>query len=188
MADTSDIRNGLMIRFKHDIFTVVEFLHVKPGKGAAFVRTKLKSMTTGAVLSETFNSGVKLDVVRVERRPYTFLYSEGDLYHFMNAETFEQIPVEKHQIDKVDFLQENAECELLFDAENETILTVDLPKFIEVKVTYTEPGFKGDTASNTTKPATIETGAEIKVPLFVDIDDMIRVDTRTGEYMERVKA
>ncbi|MFW5659408.1 MAG: elongation factor P [Bacteroidota bacterium] len=187
MADTSDIRNGLMIRFKNDIFTVVEFLHVKPGKGGAFVRTKLKSMSTGQVLEHTFKSGEKLDQVRVERRGYQYLYNEGNLYHFMNSETFEQIPVEAHQIENKAFLQENAQCELLFDAENEAILSVDLPNFIEVEITYTEPGIKGDTVSNTTKPATIDTGGEIKVPLFIDIGDRVKVDTRTGEYVERIK-
>jgi elongation factor P len=186
-TDTSDIRNGLMIRFKHDIFTVVEFLHVKPGKGGAFVRTKLKSLTTGNVLAHTFNSGVKLDVVRVERRKYQYLYPEGESYHFMNTETFEQISVAQHQIENYMFLQEGAECELLFDAENEKILQVVLPNFIETVVTYTEPGVKGDTVSNTLKPATVETGATVKVPLFVNIDDKIRVDTRTGDYVERVK-
>ncbi len=187
MADTSDIRNGLMIRFKNDIFTVVEFLHVKPGKGGAFVRTKLKSMSTGQVLEHTFKSGEKLDQVRVERRGYQYLYNEGNLYHFMNSETFEQIPVEAHQIENKEFLQENAQCELLFDADNEAILSVDLPNFVEVEVTYTEPGIKGDTVSNTTKPAKIDTGGEIKVPLFIDIGDRVKVDTRTGEYVERIK-
>ena len=186
MADTSDIRNGLMIRYKDDIFTVVEFLHVKPGKGGAFVRTKLKSMSTGQVLDHTFKSGEKLDQVRVERRIYQYLYNEGPLYHFMNTETYEQIPVDARQIENKAFLQENADCELLFDADNENILQVELPKFIEVTVTYTEPGLKGDTVSNTTKPATIDTGGEIKVPLFINIDDVVKVDTRTGEYVERI--
>jgi elongation factor P len=187
MATTADIRNGLMIRFKGDIYRVIEFLHVKPGKGSAFVRSKLKSTTTGQVLNHTFNSGEKLDVVRVERHEYQYLYPEGEALMFMNLETFEQIPVERNKVENVEFLQENAVCELLFDTDNDEVLTVELPNFIDVEVTYTEPGVKGDSVSNTMKPAQIETGANIKVPLFIDMNERIRVDTRTGEYVERLK-
>lgn len=176
-----------MIRMKGDIFSVVEFLHVKPGKGNAFVRTKLKSMTTGSVIDHTFPAGHRLDTVRVERRPYQYLYSDGQMLYFMNQETFEQIPIEPKAVENRDFLQENAIVEVLFDADNENVLEVDLPKTVDMEVTYTEPGIKGDTVSNTFKPAKLESGVEIKVPLFVDIGDKVRVDTRTGEYVERVK-
>lgn len=187
MATTADIRNGLMIRFNHDIYEVVEFLHVKPGKGAAFVRTKIKSVTTGKVLDNTFPSGAKLDTVRVERRKYQYLYPEGDAYVFMNTETFEQINVQRHQIEAVEFLVEGMECELVIDADNEIILSVSIPNFVVMEITYTEPGVRGDTATNTLKPATVECGAEVKVPLFVDTGERIKIDTRNGSYVERVK-
>jgi len=187
MAKTSDIRNGLMIRFRNDIFSVVEFLHVKPGKGAAFVRTKLKSMTTGSVIDHTFNAGISIDTVRVERRKYQYLYPDGEVMMFMNTETYEQLGIEKKLIENVDLMKENTEVELLVNSEDESILTVDLPKAVELEVTYTEPGVKGDTVSNTTKPATLETGAEIKVPLFINIGDVVKVETETRSYAERVK-
>lgn len=187
MASTADIRNGLMIRFNHDIYEVVEFLHVKPGKGSAFVRTKLKSVTTGKVLENTFPSGAKLEDVSVERRKYQYLYPEGESLNFMHTETFEQIPVAKHLIPGVEFLLEGMECDFLFNADDESILKVELPNFVVQKITYTEPGIKGDTATNATKPATVESGATVKVPLFINIDETIKIDTRTGEYMERAK-
>jgi elongation factor P len=186
MAKTSDIRNGLMIRFKNDIFTIIEFLHVKPGKGGAFVRTKLRSLTTGNVLENTFKEGEHLDDVRVERSKYQYLYPEGEMLTFMNMETFEQISLDKKVVGNVDLLMENAECELLIDTDNDKVLTIELPNFIEVDVTYTEPGIKGDTVNNVMKPATIETGATIKVPIFVNNGDKIKVDTRTREYVSRV--
>ena len=186
MADTSDIRNGLCIRFNHGLYSVTEFLHVKPGKGPAFVRTKLKNIETGKVLDNTFPSGAKLDVVRVERRTYQFLYREQDTYHFMNTNTYEQIQIEKHVISGWEFLKEEDTVEMLFDAEDEKILTCELAAHVTLEVTYREPGIKGDTATNTLKPATLETGAEVKVPLFIDIGDKVKVDTRSGSYMERV--
>ncbi len=187
MATTSDIKNGLCINFNGKIVSVVEFQHVKPGKGPAFVRTKLKNLETGKVIDNTFSAGHKIDVVRVERRQYQYLYPEGDGYHFMNTETFEQIFLPKESIDQGDFLQEGMNVEILFHAEEERPLTIDLPFHVVAEITYTEPGVKGDTATNTLKPATIDTGAEVRVPLFCNIGDKIKIDTRTGNYMERVK-
>ena len=187
MASTADFRNGLVIEFNNDLFTIVEFLHVKPGKGAAFVRSKLKSLTSGKVLENTFPSGAKVTTVRVERRKYQFLYKDDQGYHFMNTETFDQTFLPEEIIENAQFLQEGAEVEILFHAEKEQALTCELPPFIETEVTYTEPGIKGDTATNTLKPATIDTGAEVRVPLFINIGDRIKVDTRTGTYAERAK-
>lgn len=188
MADTSDIRNGLTINFKSGIWSIVEFLHVKPGKGPAFVRTKLKNLKTGKVVDNTFPSGHKLDVVRVERQRYQFLYREGDdTYIFMNTETYEQMPMPVESIPNVQFLMEEMECELLINTADGEILSVDIPPTVEMKVTYTEPGLKGDTATNTLKPATLESGAEVRVPLFINIDDVVKINTSTGEYMERIK-
>lgn len=187
MATTSDIKNGLCINFNGKIMSVVEFQHVKPGKGPAFVRTKLKNIETGKVIDNTFSAGHKIDIVRVERRQYQFLYEEGDGYHFMNTDTYEQIFLQKSAIDKSEFLQEGMMVEILFHAEEERPLVVDLPIHIEAEITYTEPGVKGDTATNTLKPATIDTGAEVRVPLFCNIGDKVKIDTRTGDYMERVK-
>ena len=188
MASTSDIRNGLCIEFKNDIYSVASFQHVKPGKGNAFVRTKLKSLTTGRVIDHTFPAGHKIDEVRVERRKHQFLYKDDQGYHFMNNDTYEQIFIDEKMIDNPGLLKDGTEVEILFHAENETPLTLDMPSHIVVKITYTEPGVKGDTATNTLKPATIETGAEIRVPLFINEGDLVKVDTRTSEYLERVKA
>jgi elongation factor P len=187
MANTSDIKNGLCMNYNGKIVTVVEFQHVKPGKGPAFVRTKLRYIETGKVVDNTFSAGHKIDVVRVETRNYQFLYAEGNGFHFMNNETYEQIFVNGSLIENPQFLKEGATCILVFHADEEQVLTVELPFYIDTVVTYTEPGLKGDTATNTMKPATIDTGAEIKVPLFIDIGDKIRVDTRKGEYSERIK-
>lgn len=187
MASTADIRNGLVIKFNHDLYAVVEFLHVKPGKGSAFVRTKLKSLTTGRVLDNTFPSGAKLETVRVERRNFQFLYKDGEEFVFMNTETFEQVNVPAHLIDAPQFLKDGMECEVMINTDDDKLLSVELPNFVVVEVTYTEPGIKGDTATNTLKPATVDTGAEVRVPLFIDIGHKVRVDTRTGQYMERVK-
>jgi len=187
MADTSDFKNGLCIEFNHDLFTIVEFQHVKPGKGPAFVRTKLKSLTTGKVLDNTFTSGHKVTTARIERRPHQFLYKDDIGMHFMDAETFEQISIPYEIIDNADLYKEGQEVEILIHAETEKPLSCELPPFVEMKVTYTEPGIKGDTATNATKPATVETGAEIKVPLFINQDELIKVDTRTRSYAERVK-
>lgn len=189
MANTSDFKNGLVIEFNGELFSIVEFQHVKPGKGPAFVRSKLKNLKTGKVIPNTFTAGVKINVERVERRSYQYLYSEGDTMHFMNNETFEQTFIDKALIGKpADFLKEGQSVEILFHAETETPLTVDLPAYVVLEITYTEPGDKGNTATNTFKDATVETGATVKVPLFINTGELIKVDTRSGEYSERVKA
>lgn len=187
MASTTDIKNGLCINHKGKLVQVVEFQHVKPGKGPAFVRTKLKNIETGRVVDHTFPSGHKIEVVRIENRPYQYLYPEGDGYHFMNTNTYEQVFIEKHLVENSQFLKEEDVCTIIFHADEEVPLLVNIPLFIEATVTYTEPGIKGDTATNTMKPATIDTGAEIRVPLFIDTGDKIKVDTSKGQYSERVK-
>lgn len=188
MATTADFRNGLCIEYNNDLYTIVQFQHVKPGKGPAFVRTKLKSLTNGRVIENTFNAGVKISVTRVERRPYQFLYSDDIGYHFMHLETYEQISLETSMIDNPDLLKEGQEVEILYHADTETPLSCDLPPFVIMEVTYTEPGVKGDTTSSTAlKPATIETGTTINVPIFINEGEKIKVDTRTKEYVERVK-
>lgn len=188
MASTADFKNGLCIEFNNDLFTIVQFQHVKPGKGAAFVRTKLKSLTTGRVIENTFNSGVKITVARVERRAYQFLFKDDLGYNFMNLENYEQIPIEEKVINNTKLLKEGQEVEIVFHADTETPLSCELPPFVVMEVTYTEPGLKGDTASSSSlKPATVETGAEINVPLFVNTGDKIKIDTRDNSYSERVK-
>lgn len=187
MANTSDIRNGLCIEFNNDIFQIIEFQHVKPGKGAAFVRTKLKSMTTGKVLDNTFPAGHKINEVRVERRQFQYLYNDDMGYHFMNNETFEQVALEEKFLSAPGLLKEAMIVDILFHAEKEIPLTMEMPQYVEMEITYTEPGVKGDTATNTLKPATIETGAEVRVPLFINQGDIVKIDTATGAYMERVK-
>lgn len=177
----------MTIHFNHDLYMIVEFLHVKPGKGSAFVRTKLKSITTGKVLDNTFPSGAKVEEVRIERRPYQFLYKDEQGYHFMHNQTYEQIFIDENLINGAPFLKEGQEVEIVFHADEERPLFCDLPPRVELQVTYTEPGIKGDTATNTLKPATLETGAEIRVPLFINEGDRIKVDTRDGSYSERVK-
>lgn len=187
MASTSDIRNGLCIKFNNDIYKIVEFLHVKPGKGPAFVRTKLRSLTNGRVLDNTFSAGHKIDEVRVETHTYQYLYAEGDQFHFMNNESFEQITLDKKVLDNPDLLKEGTNVMIQINAETEAPLSVDMPASIILEVTYTEPGIKGNTATNATKPATVETGASINVPLFINEGDKIKIDTASGNYMERVK-
>jgi elongation factor P len=187
MATTADFRNGLVIEYNGDLWTIVEFQHVKPGKGPAFVRTKLKNLKTGRVLPNTFTSGVKINVQRVEKRPYQYLYNDGDSYHFMNMEDYEQTYVDKELIPRPELLKEGQEVTIAFHTETETALYVDMPAYVILEVTYTEPGEKGNTATNTYKDATVETGAIVKVPLFINTGDKIKVDTRTGEYSERVK-
>ena len=188
MATTADFKNGMCIEFNGKIYTIVQFQHVKPGKGGAFVRTKLKNIETGKVLENTFNSGVKVNEVRVERRPYQFLYKDDSGYTFMHNETFEQIMLPEAAIENPDLLKAGQGVEMMVEADNEQILTCELPPFVEMEITYTEPGFKGDTASsNALKPATIETGATVNVPLFINTGDRIRIDTRTREYSERIK-
>ena len=188
MATTADIKNGMCIDLDGHYYFIIEFLHVKPGKGAAFVRTKLKSVTTGKVIDKTFNAGVKLEEVRIERRPFQYLYQDDMGYVFMNQETFDQVSVQKELITGVDFLKEGDVLEVVSHAESETILFAEVPQKVQLKVTYTEPGLKGDTATNATKPATLETEAEVKVPLFINEGETIEVDTRSGAYMGRVKA
>ncbi|MDR1725700.1 MAG: elongation factor P [Bacteroidales bacterium] len=187
MATTADIKNGLCIEMNGDLFSVVEFLHVKPGKGSAFVRTKLKSFKTGRTIEHTFPSGTKIDTARVERRPYTFLYKDDTGYNFMHAETFEQIMIEESIINAPQYLKEGQAVEIVIHADTETPLSCELPPFVEMEITYSEPGAKGNTATNAMKEATIETGAIIKVPLFIEQGERIKVDTRTGEYAERIK-
>ena len=187
MASTADFKNGLCIEFNNDLYTIVEFQHVKPGKGAAFVRTKLKSLTTGRVLENTFNSGVKITTARIERRPHQFLYKDDMGYHFMDSSNFEQIALNEKLINAPSLMKEGQEVEVIFHDETETALSCELPPFVELTITYTEPGLKGDTATNATKSAVLETGAEIQVPLFIDQDEKIKVDTRTNSYYERVK-
>lgn len=188
MASTSDFRNGLTIEYNGQIFTIVQFQHVKPGKGAAFVRTKLKNVKTGKVIENTFNAGVKVDVVRVERRPYQYLYKDDMGFNFMHTETFEQISLNPDMIENADLMKEGQLIEVNFQAENETPLTAELPPFVELEITQTIPGEKGNTASSTAlKPATLETGAEIMVPIFINENDVIKVDTRDRSYSERVK-
>ncbi len=187
MADTSDFRNGLIIKFKNDLYTITEFQHVKPGKGGAFVRTTLKNLRTGKVLDNTFRSGEGIEIVRVERKKYQYLYRDGDFLVCMDNDNYEQIniPIEKFG-DGVNYLKESEEVEILFNGND--ILNVEIPIFVVLKVVETEPGFRGDTATGANKPAKLETGASINVPLFVNEDDILKVDTRTGAYVERVKS
>lgn len=188
MATTADFKNGLCIEFNNDLYTIVQFQHVKPGKGPAFVRTKLKSLTTGRVIDNTFTSGVKIDLANVERRPYTYLYNDETGYHMMHVETYEQIAVDKEIINAPEFLKEGQYVEVVYHADTDTPLSCELPAHVVLEVTYTEPGLKGDTASSTAlKPATLETGASIQVPLFISQGDKIKVDTRDKSYSERAK-
>jgi len=187
MANTSDIRNGLCMNYNNDIYVVVEFQHVKPGKGNAFVRTRLKSMTSGKVVENTFSAGHTIDVVRVERRKMQYLYKDDSGCHFMNTETYDQELIPENMIENGEFLKEGMEIEVLYHAEKDTPLTAELPAHVVMEVTFTEPGVRGNTATNAMKMATLETGAQIKVPLFIEQGEIIKVDTRTKEYLERVK-
>ncbi|MDE5608703.1 MAG: elongation factor P [Muribaculaceae bacterium] len=188
MINAQDIKNGTCIRMDGRLYFCVEFLHVKPGKGNTFMRTKLKDVVDGRVLERRFNIGEKLDDVRVERRPYQYLYTEGEDDIFMNNETFEQIPISKDLVTGSDFMKEGDIVEVVSDSSTETVLYAEMPVKTVLKITYTEPGIKGDTATNTLKPATVETGATVRVPLFVNEGDLIEVDTREGSYVSRVKA
>jgi elongation factor P len=186
MADTSDFRTGLIIRFKNDLYSIIDFQHVKPGKGGAFVRSTLKNLRTGKVLDNTFRAGEGIDVVRVERRKFQYLYREGDFLVCMDQETYEQINIPMEYFGKgVEFLKEGEEIDILFNGSE--IINVEIPIFVSLKVIETEPGFKGDTATGATKPAKLETGGSIAVPLFINENDVLKVDTRKGEYVERVK-
>ncbi|WP_420385736.1 elongation factor P [Roseivirga sp.] len=187
MATTADIKNGLCIVINNDLWMITEFQHVKPGKGPAFVRTKLKNVKTGKVIDNTFSSGHKIETARVEKRTHQFLYKDEFGFHFMNTSTFEQVMIPEEMIENADLIKDGQEADILFHAETEQPLTCELPAYVELEITYTEPGLKGDTATNASKPATLETGAEIQVPLFINLGDKIKVDTRTRSYGERVK-
>ena len=188
MATTADIKIGMCIELDGKTFQIVDFQHVKPGKGPAFVRTKLKNLENGRVLDNTFSAGVKIAPVRVERRPYQFTYEDDLGAHFMHTETFEEINIDKNLISNYDLMADGQIVEVMFHTEKETVLSAELPPIVDMEVTYTEPGIKGDTAStNSLKPATVNTGATIRVPLFINTGDKIRVDTRTREYYERIK-
>ncbi|NOR28066.1 MAG: elongation factor P [Lutibacter sp.] len=187
MATTSDIRNGLCIKHNNDIFKVIEFLHVKPGKGPAFVRTKLKSLSSGKVLDNTFPAGRKIEDIRVETRKYQFLYPEGDTFHFMNTDDYNQITLEKETLDTPELLKEGEVVTVIFNTEDDMPLSVDMPASVILEISHTEPGVKGNTATNATKPATVETGAVINVPLFINEGDKVKIDTSKSSYLERVK-
>ena len=187
MASTSDIRKGLCIKYNHDIFKVIEFLHVKPGKGPAFVRTKLKSVTNGRVIENTFSAGHKIDDIRVETSKFQYLYGEGDDFNFMNVNDFNQIIVNKNSIDSPSLLKEGEIVNISINTEDGSPLSVDMPASVILEITHTEPGVKGNTATNATKPATLETGAKINVPLFINEGDKIKVDTEKASYIERIK-
>jgi len=187
MASTSDIRNGLCIKYNNDIFKIIEFLHVKPGKGPAFVRTKMKSVTNGKVIDNTFSAGHKIDEVRVETHKYQFLYNDGETFHFMNTADYSQIELQRTVLDSPDLMKEGEIVTVLINTEDSSPLSVDLPASVILEVTATEPGIKGNTATNATKPATVETGATIMVPLFINEGDKIKVETAKGSYKERIK-
>ncbi len=189
MATTSDIRKGLCIHYKNDIYKIIEFLHVKPGKGPAFVRTKLKSLTSGKVVDNTFSAGHKLEDVRVETHQYQYLYSDGEFYHFMRTDDYSQIRLVETLLDYPGLLKEGEVVTVVMNAENDEHmpLAVDMPANVVLTVTHTEPGVKGNTATNALKPATVETGAEVNVPLFINEGDKIRIETENGTYKERVK-
>ena len=188
MATTADFRNGLCFNHNGEPWKIESFLHVKPGKGPAFVRTKIRNLNTGRLLENTFTSGVKIDVIRVENRKYQFLYSEGNDYHLMNIDDYEQIIMQKDFIEHVQFLKEGENIEVLFHADQGMPLSAQVPSHVFLKISHTEPGIKGNTATNTFKPAKTETGADIQVPLFINEGDKIKIDTVKGSYIERVKA
>ncbi len=187
MASTADFKNGLVIEFNNDLYTIVQFQHVKPGKGPAFVRTKLKNLKTGRVIDNTFSSGTKVNLARVERRPYQYLYKDDMGYYFMHLETYEQVHVNESLIENFQFLLEGVSVEIVVHADTETILSVDIPQFVTMEVVYSEPGLRGDTATNTLKQAKVQNGEIIMVPLFVNTGDKIRIDTRSKSYVDRVK-
>ena len=187
MATTADIRNGLCIEHNGDLWTIVEFQHVKPGKGPAFVRTKMKNVRSGKVLSNTFTSGFKINIQRIEHRSYQFLYNEEDLYHFMNNDDFEQTFINESLISAPQLLKEGENVTIAFHSETESAILCEMPTYVVLEITYTEPGEKGNTATNAFKEATVETGAMVRVPLFINTGDKIKIDTRSGDYSERVK-
>lgn len=187
MINAQDIKNGVCIRLDNQLYFCIEFLHVKPGKGNTFMRTKLKNVVDGRVLERRFNIGEKLEDVRVERRPYQYLYMDGDDAIFMNQETFDQIPINKEIVSGSAFMKEGDVVDVVTDASTESVLYAEMPLKTVLEVTYTEPGVKGDTATNTLKPATVESGAEVRVPLFINVGEKIEIDTRDGSYVGRVR-
>ena len=184
MASSSDIRKGLCIHYNNDIYKIIEFLHVKPGKGPAFVRTKLKSVTNGKVIDNTFSAGHKIDEVRVETKRFQFLYKDGLTYHFMNVDDYNQITVEENVLDASQFLKEGEIVTVLTNTEDGTSLSVEMPQSVNLKVNETEPGLKGNTATNATKPAILETGARINVPLFINEEDIIKIAREFKFYLK----
>lgn len=186
MADTTDFRNGFTMMWNGDLWQIVEFMHVKPGKGGAFVRTKLKNVRNGRVVDNTFRAGEKVDEARVERREHQFLYEDDLGLHFMNTETYAQFSLPPDQIEKREFIKEGGVIDILFHAETEEPLRAEIAKSVELEVVRADPGLKGDTATGATKPATLESGAIVNVPLFIEEGDVIRVNTDTGEYITRV--
>ena len=187
MIKSQDIKKGTCICMDGKLYFCIDFLHVKPGKGNTIMRTTLKDVVSGRVLEKRFNIGEALEDVRVERRPYQFLYKEGEDYIFMNQETFDQIPISKELVTGVDFMKESDVVEVVSDADTETVLYAEMPVKTVLRITHSEPGIKGDTATNATKPATLETGVEVRVPLFINEGDLIQVDTRDGSYLQRMK-
>ncbi len=185
MVSAGDFKNGLTIEYEGNVYQVIEFQHVKPGKGAAFVRTKLKNIKSGGVVEKTFRPTEKCPQAHIERKEMQYLYSDGDLYHFMDVETYDQIALSEDQVgETLKFVKENEMVKIL--SHNNEVFAMEPPLFVELEITETEPGFKGDTSTGATKPATVETGALVYVPLFVEIGDVIKIDTRTGEYLSRV--
>jgi len=187
MASTSDIKNGMCINFNGQPFQIIEFLHVKPGKGAAFVRTKIKNLETGRVLDNTFPAGAKIETIDVETRQYQFLYNDGSDFHFMNMENYEQLTFARDLINAPDFLVDGMMCFVLFHATENRALAVELPKTVNLKVTYAEPAVKGNTSTNAMKTVTVEGGAQVQVPLFIKTDEEIVINTEDGSYKERAK-
>ena len=184
MVSAGDFRNGVTFEMDGNVYQIIEFQHVKPGKGAAFVRTKIRNVIAGTVVEKTFNPTDKYPTAYVERKEMEYSYNDGDLYYFMDGETYELLPISKDTLsDNFKFVKENMVCRIM--SYKGKVFGVEPPNFVELQVTQTDPGFKGDTATNATKPATLETGAEVRVPLFIEEGEMIRIDTRTGEYMER---
>ncbi len=185
MISAGDFRNGVTIEYEGNVYQIIEFQHVKPGKGAAFVRTKLKNIISGGVVEKTFRPTEKCPTARIDRKDMQYLYNDGDLYYFMDTENYEQMPISQDSVgDSLKFVKENDMCKVC--SYNGNVFAIEPPMFVELVITDTEPGFKGDTATGATKPATVETGATVSVPLFVNVDDVIKIDTRTGEYLSRV--
>lgn len=186
MAKTQDIKNGSVLKFNGENCQVIEFTHIKPGKGPAYLQVKMRNLNTGKIYENRFNSGSTIELVRVERKPFQYLYKDGNSLIFMNNETYDQIPISPDLLgQEVQFLKENEECQIAFEGDQP--LSVDIPKHVNLKIIQTDPGFKGDTATNVMKPATVETGAQVQVPLFINEGDTIRIESSSGSYIERIK-